>query len=155
MPEVARLRFPTAPGNAATICLVATHPGTVAAGLPVAVAATSDRLVAKNLSEVEIVWHKNDQASAANGVRAYVTDDGGTTWFETDVKSDTNAATIGTSAAVQIAALSSPAEARTTIRVSQYQGVAVFYTAGATGPTAVTGWRGTITAHLNAVSVIQ
>lgn len=152
--------WPAAPGNAATIILFCTHPkvpsgGTAAVRPSLEQRGGIGKFDVREMECVDILWHKNDQASAANGVRVYVTDDGGVTWFESDRKSDTNAATIGAAAPVQVPVLASPQEWRETFVVADCQGVAIEYTAGATGPTAVTGWRGTITCHRSRVSVAR
>lgn len=151
-PSRAFAPWPAAPGNNATILLFNSHPKIVSGGTAVT-RPSLQRLAGigsfdtRELEALEVAWHRNDQASAANGVRAYTTDDGGVTWFETDLKSDTNAATIGSGAAIQVPILAVGAEWRETFIISHLQGFAIEYTAGATGPTAVTGWRGTVTCH--------
>lgn len=101
------------------------------------------------INAVELVWHRNDQASAANGIRVYALDDTNT-WRETDVKDDSGAATIGSAAPQAVAALSAGQERRLLIDVARYRGVAIEYTAGPTGPTQ---WNGTITVHLGAEAI--
>jgi len=146
--------WPTAPGNNATIVLFATHDrkaggsGDVFTGMKGA-----EGIAPEEISAVEFTWHKNDQASAANGIRCYATDDGGTTWHETDLKDDANVATIGSAAPVQVRALAAGEEWRETFVVSHLKGFCFEYTAGATGPTATTGWRGTIAIHRSALAV--
>src|SRR3954466_7990425 len=99
--------WPAAPTANQTILLFNTHPKVVTGGSsqtlpPVAVPAA--RVVG-----VEIVWHRNNQASAANGIRVYALDDADA-WRETDVKDDNGAATVGAAAPQAVAALASPAE---------------------------------------------
>ena len=139
------LPWPAAPGNGATIILATTHPkvptGGTATIQPSSVLVSTDNY----LNALEFVWLRNDQASAANGVRVYALDDTGT-FREVDVKNYLNAATIGSAAPFQVPILSAGQEYHLLIDVSRYRGVAVEYTAGATGPT---NWNGTIFAHLS------
>lgn len=136
--------WPAAPGNGATIVLFCTHPRVPGGGAGSPVGPTLGRAT-PFLDSVTCLWHKNDQASAANGVRIYMTDDAGVTWHESDRKDDSDAATIGAAAPRQVPVLTPPQEWRETFLVSDVRGFAIEYTAGATGPTPVTGWRGTIT----------
>jgi len=142
---------PAAPAAGATVVLFASHPRQPG-GSGTAVTSTfttgsgteSVKVNPDSIQKVEIVWTKNDQASAANGVRAYITDDGGETWNETDLKGYVNGVanqpSIGAAAPIQVPALSAGQEWSETFEVDQYKGFAVEYTAGATGPTADTGW---------------
>ena len=142
---------PSAPAGGATTVLFATHPCNLGAG---GVAVTSAFLRASTgqavsvspdaIEEVEVVFGLHDHASAANGVRAYYTNDGGITWHETDIKDPKNAPTIGAANPIQVPALSAGQEWAEIFRIGRYRGLAITYTAGATGPTAGTGWDVTI-----------
>jgi hypothetical protein len=142
---------PAAPGNGATVVLFATHPRKPG-GSGTAVTstfATGDgneeiKIKPDAIEELELTYHLHDQASAANGLRAYATNDGGVTWTETDMKGDIagvpNQPSIGAAAPIQVPALSSGQEWSETFDVGRYRGFALEHTAGATGPTAGTGW---------------
>ena len=101
---------------------------------------------------IDITFHDIDQASAANGLRAYASPDGGTTWYETDLKSDNDAATVGSAQPSQVPALTSVQEWRETFVVSHLKCWAIEFTAGATPPGA-SHWAGTIALHRGVVSV--
>jgi hypothetical protein len=147
---------PAAPENGATVVLFATHPRKPG-GSGTAVTSTFStgdgnetiKINPDAIEEVELTYHLNDQASAANGLRAYVTNDGGATWLETDMKGDVsgvpNQPSIGASAPIQIPALSAGQEWSETFVIGKYRGFALEHTAGATGPTAGTGWSVSIT----------
>jgi hypothetical protein len=142
---------PTAPALNATTVLFATHPCTLGTGGASVLstftkASTGEAVVVTPdaIEELEVVFGLHDHASAANGVRAYYTNDGGATWHETDIKDPKNAATIGSAAAIQVPTLSAGQEWAEIFRIGRYRGFAITYTAGATGPTAGTGWDVTI-----------
>jgi hypothetical protein len=146
--------WPAAPGNGATIVMACCKVPKLATGAGATVPSTEPvrNLDANDVNAIEIVWLRNDQASAANGVRLYAVDDAGT-YREVDLKSDTNAATIGSAAPVQVPVLSTGQEWREFLDVSRYiNGWAVEYTAGATGPT---NWNGCIVLHLGAQALVR
>jgi hypothetical protein len=143
--------WPAAPGNAATIIMFTTHPAIAVAtlvpnNLQVAQSVPGSRIVAW-----EGVWLRNDQASAANGIRLYALDDGGT-FREVDCKDDLGAATIGSAAPQAVGILAAGAERRLLIDAARYNGFAVLYTAGATGPT---NWNGVQHVHIDVESIIR
>ena len=142
---------PAAPAGNATTVLFATHPCTLSTGGASVVstfqkATTGEAVVVSPdaIEEVEIVYGLHDHASAANGLRAYYTNDGGANWHETDIKNPKNAATIGSAAQIQVPALSAGQEWAEIFRIGRYRGIAITHTAGATGPTAGTGWDVTV-----------
>jgi hypothetical protein len=146
--------FPTAPGNNATILLFNTHPKQVGG------AGTMFQPSLQGLQQVRIAaihcrWLLNNQASAANGLRVYALRRDGVNWSEIDLKNDANAPTIGAAAPVQVPVTAAGAEWRETLVVSHCRGVAVEYTAGATGPTDGSGWDGCISVDLDSVAVIR
>ena len=96
------------------------------------------------IEDVTVVYGKNDQASAANGVRAYYTNDGGATWVETDIKGPDNAPTIGAGAPIQVPVLAAGQEWAEIFHVGRYRGVAIEHTAGAVPPNA---WDVTVSAQ--------
>lgn len=137
---------PAAPGNGATVVLFTTHDrATGGSGETVRPPQyeRSDGQVVKidpdSIETVTVTWHKHDQASAANGLRAYKRDSSGA-WVETDMKDQWNAANIGAGAPIQIPALSAGQEWSETFEVGSARGFCIEQTAGATGPTADTGW---------------
>jgi hypothetical protein len=101
------------------------------------------------LNAVEITWLRNDQASATNGLRVYALDDADV-FREVDVKNYLNAPTIGSAATFTVTSLSAGQEYHALLDVSRYRGVAVEYTAGATGPT---NWNGCIVAHISVAAL--
>ena len=134
---------PTAPAANATTVLFATHPCTLGTGgasvsSTFTKASTGEAVVVTPdaIEELEVVFGLHDHASATNGVRAYYTNDGGTTWHETDVKGIDDAATIGSGHPIQVPALSSGQEWAEVFHVGRYRGFALEYTAGSTPPTA-------------------
>ncbi len=127
--------WPAAPGNAATIVLFSTQRLASKGGLEIAA--------------VEFTWHRNDQASAANGLRCYALDDTNT-WRETDLKDDFNLPTIGSAAPLTIPALATGQEWREKFVVAHLRGFSFEYTAGAVGPSA---WNGSIAIHRSALAV--
>lgn len=131
--------WPAAPGNGATIVMFATHTR-FAGGSGAIYKPLTSVAGRRQLEAVTLTWLRNDQASAANGLRVYGLDDTDT-WREVDLKTDAGAASIGSAAPVQVAALIAGQEQRETLIVKHLKGVAVEYTAGATGPTA---WNGCI-----------
>lgn len=148
-------KWPTAPGNAATILLFATHPklvGSLSSTANGAVTSKKDQdgrdhtFSANQLNAVELLWNENDQASNANGVRIYTLKNDLVTWREVSLNDDLGAPSIGSLAPKQVPILTTPAEFRLLLDVARYTGLAIEYTAGATGPTA---WSGQITAHIN------
>jgi len=156
--------WPAAPGNAATIVMLSTHPklagslvGTAAGAKRVMFAMDGTELAipANSLNAVELLWTENNQASNANGIRLYTLLKDGVTWREVDCKDDNGVASIGTAAPQAVAVLATPAERRLLIDVARYNGVAIEYTAGATGPTETTGWNGQILLHINCESMVR
>lgn len=148
------LAQPTAPGNNATVILAATaakQPG--GSGAIVQPPPHMEKLRGR-ATAVTITFLAHDQASAANGIRVYAKDAAGT-WRESDRKNDSDVATIGSAAPVQIPVLSSPAEKRVTIIVADLDDWAIEYTAGATGPTATTGWQLKISVEVDDLAVIR
>ena len=140
--------WPVAPALNETIILFTTHPK-VATGAT-AMTQPSRSLPVNSVNAVECVWHRNNQASAANGIRVYALDDTDT-WRETDVKDDNGNATIGSAALQAVGILAAGAERRILIDISRYRGAAIEYT-GATPPTQ---WNGTIFAHLGIEALIR
>jgi hypothetical protein len=140
--------WPAAPALNETIVLFTTHPKAPTGGTNKVLPPPC--IPPSRLSAVEIVWQRNNQASAANGIRVYTLDDTDT-WRETDIKDNSNNATVGAGAPQAVPALVAPAEWRTLIDAARYRGIAVEYTAGA----APTQWNGTITLHLGAEAVIR
>ena len=145
---------PAAPSAGATVVLFATHPCTLGTG---GVSYTSLFSRASGLQsvlidpdameEIDVIFGLHDHASAANGLRAYYTNDGGVTWVETDLKDPNNAATIGAAAPVQVPTLAAGAEAAETFRIGRYKGFAITYTAGTPAPTSGTGWDVTVSVN--------
>jgi hypothetical protein len=142
---------PAAPGNGATVVLFSTHPRKPGgSGTAVTSAfATADgnevvQIRPDAIEELELKYYRNDKASAANGLRAYQTGDGGVTWEETDMKGDVagvpNQPSIGAASPIQVPVLSAGQEWSETFVIGGYRGFALEHTAGATGPTAGTGW---------------
>lgn len=137
-----------APGNDETVVLFATHPRKPG-GSGAAVMSSYTRghgtdpvnICPDAIEHVRVTWVKHDKASAANGLRAYQTDDGGATWHETDMKNAANVASIGAAAPIQIPVLSAGQVWAEDFDVGRYRGFAIEETAGATGPTPVTGWK--------------
>jgi len=154
-------KWPAAPGNAATIIMLCTHPKKVGSLSAIAAGAVrvlqdydgrDQPITADQISAVEIVWLENDQASNANGIHLYAMKKDTATWREVDCKDDNGVAQIGVGAPQAVPVLATPAERRILIDVARYSGFAVEYTAGATGPTS---WDGTITLHLNDAVVVR
>lgn len=141
--------WPAAPGNNATIILFATHPRQP--GGSGDIVAPKDAPAPGQVDAITITWLRNDQASAANGVRVYGYDNTDT-WREVDLKNSLNIATIGSAAPVQVPILAAGQEYRVTLVVSHLRGVAVEYTAGGTGPTA---WNGAIAVDIGAQVVAR
>jgi hypothetical protein len=135
---------PSAPLANASVVLFATHPCTLGGASYVSRFATPSggaiAVAPEAMETVRIIYALHNHASAANGLCAYQTLDGGATWIETDIKDGSNAATIGAAAPVQIPALSSGQEWSEIFHIGAYKGIAIVHTAGTTGPTAVTGW---------------
>lgn len=142
--------WPAAPGNAATIVLFATH-DRAAGGSGAIYRGKGGAPTATQADVIEIAWHRNNQASAANGVRVYALDDTGA-WRETDLRDDADAPTIGAAAPQAVPLLAATQERRLTLVVSHLRGFAVEYTAGATGPT---NWNGTITLRHGVLTVAR
>lgn len=148
---------PAAPGAGATIVLFSTHggsPGGVAATPSVFYRASGTQPVivtADALEKLELTFHLHDKASAANGLRAYETKNGGATWIETDMKGYVmgfpNLPSIGAGAPIQVPVLAAGQEWSEEFDIGRYRGFAVTYTAGAAGPTPVTGWDVSISAN--------
>jgi hypothetical protein len=144
--------LPAAPTTGATCVLFATHPRKPG-GSGTAVQSTfssgkgslSPVIINPDaMEELDLTFHLHDHASAANGLRAYVTTDGGVTWNETDMKGYVSGVkdqpSIGAAATIQVPTLSAGQEWAETFVIGRYRGFALEYTAGATPPTAVTGW---------------
>ena len=142
---------PTAPGANATTVLFATHRCTLGTGGDV-VKSTFVRgggtqvvdIDADAMEELRVIFGLHDRASAANGLRAYYTNDGGGSWHETDMKGYVagvaNQPSIGAAAPIQVPLLNAGQEWSERFQIGAYRGFALTYTAGAIGPTAVTGW---------------
>lgn len=140
--------LPTLPANNATVTLFSNFPK-----LSEAASVVRDEIgAAVNLlpdgpaypriyiDEVSFVFNQHANASAANGLRFYSSNNQGVTWYESDMKSAAGAAQIGSGAGggVQIPALTPPAEyVKTFTGLGKYQGVRFTYTAGATAPTGI------------------
>ena len=148
-PERQFAPWPAAPGNNATIIMFTTHAKVATGGS--AQIQQSINQSANRINAVELVWLRNDQASAANGIRVYALDDTGT-FREVDVKDDNGNPTIGSAAPQAVGVLSAGQERRILIDVSRYAGVAIEYTAGATGPT---NWNGSIAVHMSAEAIVR
>ena len=138
---------PAAPVANATAVLFATHPCTLGTGgasvVSTFVKATTGADIVMSpdaIEELEVVFGLHNHASAANGLRAYYTNDGGANWHETDIKDPNDVATIGAAAPRQVPTLSAGQEWAEIFRIGRYRGFALTYTAGATPPTAGTGW---------------
>lgn len=143
--------WPIAPGNAATIIMFTTHPDVAVAGIQPTNANWLRSMAAEKVNAWEGVWIRNDQASAANGIRLYALDDLDV-MREVDCKDDNGVATIGAAAPQAVGVLASPAERRLLIDTSRYRGFAVTYTAGASGPT---NWNGHQQVHLDVEAIIK
>ena len=136
---------PTQAGQ--VVVLFATHPrkpggsGTAVASTYVRSDGTSAVSLATDaIKLMHLTIHQNDQASAANGLRAYQTTDAGRTWVETDMKGyniagTANQPSIGAAAPIQVPALSTGQEWAEDFDISRYRGFALELTAGATPPT--------------------
>lgn len=148
-PERVFAPWPAAPGNGATIIMFTTHPKIPTGGTS-QIQPSVNQMVSR-INAVELVWLRNDQASAANGIRVYALDDT-STFREVDVKDDNGLPTVGSAAPQAVPVLSTGQERRILIDVSRYQGVAIEYTAGATGPT---NWNGSIAVHMSAEAIIR
>jgi hypothetical protein len=144
--------------------MVSTHPKLVGSLLGTAAGAkrymfamdgTELGIPANSLQAVELIWLENNQASNANGIRVYTLLKDGTTWREVDVKDDNGVPQIGSAAPQNVPVIATPAERRILIDVARYNGVAIEYTAGATGPTETTGWNGQILLHINAEAIVR
>jgi hypothetical protein len=142
---------PAAPGAGTTCVLIATHPrkpggaGTAVTSTFASGSGTDPVVINPDaIEEVDVTFHLNDNASAANGLRSYITVDGGATWIETDLKGYVagvaNQPSIGAAAPIQVPLLAAGQEWAETFRMGRYRGFALELTAGATGPTPVTGW---------------
>jgi hypothetical protein len=144
---------PAAPVANASVVLFATHPCTLGTGGASYVSTFASPsggqvVVAPDAIEtVNVVYVLHDHASAADGLRAYQTLDEGKTWTETDMKDASNAATIGAAAPIQVPTLSAGQEWGEIFHIGRYRGIAIVHTAGATGPTASTGWALAISAQ--------
>ena len=132
--------------NGQVVVLFATHPRKPG-GAGSAVTSTFVRadgtqavtVVPDAIEKVELSFFAHNQASAANGLRAYETLDGGTTWNETDMKGYVNGVanqpTIGSAAPIQVPVLSAGQEWTEDFTIGRYRGFAVEYVTGATPPT--------------------
>jgi hypothetical protein len=128
-------------GAGDTVVLFATHPR-MPGGSGTAVTSTFADADGLNLivphgtiTRMDAVFGRHDHASAANGLRAYYTNDGGTTWLETDMKGPDDQGTIGTGHPIQVPVLSSGLEWAEVFAIDRYRGFALEYIAGATPPT--------------------
>jgi hypothetical protein len=144
---------PAAPAANASVVLFATHPcalGTGGAAYVTQFADSGGGVVAVDADAIEavhLIYALHDHASAANGLRAYQTLDGGATWIETDMKGPDNVGTIGATVPIQVPTLTAGHEWSETFHIGAYRGFALVHTAGATGPTANTGWALAISAQ--------
>jgi hypothetical protein len=78
---------PAAPSAGSTVVLFATHPCTLGTGGASAVSLftrasglQSVLIDPAAIEDIDVVFGEHDHASAANGLRAYYTNDGGVTW---------------------------------------------------------------------------
>ena len=139
--------LPAVPTAGQTVVLFATHPRP-AGGSGAAVTSAFARanglqpivIATEAIAGINVTFHLHDHASAANGLRAYETIDGGTTWTETDMKGYVagvaNQPSIGSGAPIQVPALSAGQEWAEDFVIGRYRGFALEYTAGGTPPTA-------------------
>lgn len=140
VPESVKFAPPSAPGNAATVVLFSS------------VSAFGPKMMRMlGLDMVELVLLALDQASAANGLKAYGSDDGGTTWYQMSFPSSAGTATMP----VTLAALAAGSNHQQMFEVAGLNDFKLEFTAGATGPTAGTGWVPVVTGHLHARSVTK
>jgi len=135
---------PTANGQ--TVVLFSTHPrkpggsGTAVTSTFVRANGTQTVVVSPDAIEtVEVSFFAHNQLSAANGLRAYETLDGGATWSETDMKGYisgvANQPSIGAAAQIQVPVLSAGQEWVEMFDIGRYRGWALEYVTGATPPT--------------------
>lgn len=141
---------PAAPAAGATVVMFSTHPRPLGGPSRFHHGAGEEevKINPDSIVQITMMYHLHDQASAANGLRAYQTVDGGVTWEETDMKGYiggvANQPSIGAAAPVQVPALSSGQEWSEKFMLDGYRGFAIEETAGATGPTPGTGWKTSI-----------
>ena len=142
---------PAAPSSGATCVLFSTHPrkpgGSGTAVVSTFATGKGTQPVVINpdaIEELDLTFHLHDHASAANGLRAVETTDGGVTWVETDMKGYVagvaNQPSIGSAAPIQVPTLSAGQEWAETFVIGRYRGFALEYVAGSTPPTPGTGW---------------
>lgn len=127
--------WPAVPANGATVILFTTHPRVPGggAGSPQAPTLSMNRAI---IDAVTITWQRHNKAGAANGLKFYVLDNTDT-WRESDVKDNSDAATMPKT----VPALAAGAEWRETFVTGYYRGFCIEYTAGADNPEE---WNGTI-----------
>lgn len=154
MPANAQTKYmapwPTVPGNNSTVILFTTHERDPGGGQSI-VQPSLAGISGQQVDAIEVVFHRHNKASAANGLRLYAVDDTGA-WRETDLKNDLDAPTIGSAAPRQVPVLSAGQEYRIFLDVSRYRGVRLEYTAGADNPEE---WNGTIWAHIGVTAMAK
>lgn len=101
------------------------------------------------LDMVEISFHLLDQASATNGLKLSTSTDKGVTWTQSTVPDDAGTATMP----LTVSSLAANAQRSYRFVVSGYPDVKITYTAGATGPTATTGWGVSVVGYFGAVAM--
>lgn len=137
-PETVIFASPAAPANGATIVLWSSC--SPSAGVNGAFGPKMMRMLDMTMLEIKFIQHATN-ASAANGLKPYVSQDGGTTWLQTDFA--------GTMP-VQVAALAANATKEYKFVVTDINDFKVEYTAGATAPTT---WALNITGIFGAAAV--
>lgn len=135
--ESASFATPAAPGNAATVVLF---------NSVVAFGAQQMRHV--GLDMVELIMLALDQASAASGLKAYGSKKGGA-FFQMSFPDQSGTATMPKT----YAALAAGSNYQDMFDVSGLDDFKLEYTAGATGPTDVSGWSPIITGYFNSRAV--
>lgn len=140
-PESLNISFPAAPGNNATAVIFnsATQLG------------SGKNLRSLQVVMVELTWFLLDQASAANGLKFYASIDAGTNWRQCSLPDDTGTATMP----VSVAALAASTNHTFRFVTTQFNDVKIEWTAGATGPTATTGWEGCVAVHRGGIAVVR
>lgn len=142
--------WPAVPANGATILLFAWGPVARVTGTS-SFTPTDPNTKNRQVDAVTITWQRHNKASAANGLRCYALGDDNV-FYETDLKNDSNASTIGASAPIQIPALAADQEWRETLIVSHLKGGAIEYTAGPDNPE---NWNGTIAVDISGIVLVR
>lgn len=138
--ESVRFAAPAAPGNNATVVLFSS------------VSAFGAKMMRTlGLDMVELILLALDQASAASGLKAYGSKDGGVTYYQMSFPNGAGTATMP----VTLAALSAGQNHQQMFEVAGLDDFKLEFTAGATGPTDVTGWVPVVTGHFNSRSVTK